>query len=123
MSQLANASPEERQQAMQKWHQENAEAHAAQQQLAIQMGADSRPPLRRPPPEPRIPENATPELRELLTTRHAVMKDRVEMMNQLASASPEERQKAMQQWHEENATRLAAMQSAADKLSQSQQTK
>lgn len=107
---LRHASPEERRMAMEQWHKENAEALAAQQQLAVQMSAESRPPMRRVPPTPMIPDDATPEHRELLTARHEARKDRVEMMNRLQDATPEERQKAMEQWHEENAATLAAQQ-------------
>ena len=114
---LRTATPEERRKVMEKWHAENAPAHTAQQELAIKMGAEFRPPQLRIPPEPRIPENATPELREFLTARYALMKDQSEMMNQLADASPEERQQATQKWHEQSATRREAMQATASKLS------
>lgn len=117
---LAQAPPEERHAAMEKWHQENAGALAAQQELAVKMGAESRPPRLRVPSEPSIPESATPEMREFLTARHAVMKDQMEMLNQLDTAPAEQRHQAMEKWHEQNAPRLQAMQAAATKLSQSQ---
>ncbi len=119
-SQLTHSTPEERHQAMQKWHEENAEALAAQQQLAQQMAAETPPRELRVPPAPRIPENATPEMREFLTARHAAMKDDMEMMNQIRDFPPEERQQAMQAWHEKNSGHREAMQAAATKLSQSQ---
>jgi len=120
MREMAHATPEERHQSMEKWREEHADELAAQQQLAIQMGAESRPPQLRVPSAPRIPDNATPELREFLTARHAVMKDQTEMMNQLQNATPEERHQAMEKWHQQNATRLEAMQTAASQLAKSQ---
>ena len=119
-AQLIQATPEERHQAMQKWHEENAEALAAQQQLAQQMAAETPPPELRVPPAPQIPENATPEMREFLTARHAAMKDDMEMMNQIRDIPPEERQQAMHAWHEKSSGHREAMQAAAIKLSQSQ---
>ncbi len=116
MQGLADSAPEERHKAMEKWHKENAEALGAQQQLAIRMGAESRLP-RVLIQEPRIPDNATPELREFLTTRHALMKDRAEMMNQLRDATPEEQQNTMKAWHESYSERLAALRSLASKTS------
>jgi hypothetical protein len=121
MRQLAHATPEERHQSMEKWHEEHAaDELAAQQQLAIQMGAESRPPKLHIPSAPNIPGNATPELREFLTARHVVMKDHMEMMNQLQNATPEKRHQAMEKWHEQNASRLETMQTAASRLSESQ---
>jgi hypothetical protein len=119
MTQLANASPEERHEAMKKWHQDNAQALSEQQQLANEMRTESGSPISKPP-ELRIPENASPEMREFLTTRHAFMKDQMEVMNQLRNASPEERRVAMEKWQAENNSRRKAMQEAADKLSKSQ---
>ena len=119
-AQLTHATPEERHQAMQKWHEENAEALAAQQQLARQMAAETPPRKLRVPPAPRIPENATPEMREFLTARHAAMKDDMEMMNQIRDIPPEERQQAMHAWHEKSSGHRETMQAAATKLSQSQ---
>lgn len=120
MLQLAHATPEEQNQSMEKWHEEHADELAAQQQLAIRMGAESRPPKLSVPSSPNIPSNATPEFREFLTTRHAVMKDQTEMMNQLQHASPDELHQAMEKWHEQNASRLEAMQAAASRHSESQ---
>lgn len=117
---MQEAGPGEQQQIMEKWHEEHAAELAAQQQLAIQMGAESRPINIPVPSAANIPANATPELREFLTARHAVMKDQAEMLNQLQNATPDQRQQAMQKWHEQNATRLEAMQSAASQLSKSQ---
>lgn len=48
-------------------------------------------------------------MREAITQRHALMKERTEMMAKLKDSSPEERQQAMQNWHTQNADRLRAM--------------
>lgn len=120
MAGLKNATPEERTQALEKWHQEHATELAAQQELAVKMGAESRPARLPILAKPRIPENATPELREFLTARHDVMKDQMELMNQLSDAPPEQQHHAMEKWNKQNSTRLEAMQIAATKLSQSQ---
>ncbi len=117
---LRNASPEEHAQTLEKWHQEHATELAAQQELAVRMGAETLPARLPIPAKPRIPENATPELREFLTARHAVIKDQMEMMNQLRDAPPEEQHQAMEKWHQANSGRLEAMQTTATKLSQSQ---
>ncbi|MGL4398838.1 MAG: hypothetical protein ACRCXD_03135 [Luteolibacter sp.] len=117
---LANATPEEQHQAMEQWHKENAEALAAQQQLAIQMGAESRPLRMHVPKEPIIPDGAEPELRHLLTARHAIMKGQAEINNQLHDATPEERHQAMGKWHQENAPLVEAMHTAAIRHSASQ---
>lgn len=118
VKQLVDSSPEKRDEAMELWDEENSEALDAQQQLAIQMAAESEPPRFRVPTAPRIPENATPELREFLTARHAVMKDRAEMMDQLRDYSGEERHQAMEKWHEKNTSRLEAMQTTASRLTE-----
>lgn len=120
MRQLDHASAEERQQAMKNWREANAESIKAQQHLAREIGQESRSSRIPISLEPRIPSNATPELREMLTARHAVMKGQVEMMNQLSNASPEERNEAMQKWRIENASRLDAMRRATTQFSQSQ---
>ena len=116
MQGLAGATPEERQQAMAKWHKENSEALKAQQQPPKQIHSESRP-VCMVDQEPRIPDNATPELREFLTTRHALMKDRAEMMSQLRDATLEEQQNTMKAWHESYSERLAALRSLASKTS------
>jgi hypothetical protein len=120
LSQLTNATPEEQHLALEKWHEENAAALEAQQARAQQMSAENPVPRLHVPVTASIPPDATPELKNFLTQRHAFMKDQAEMMNQLENATPEQREQALENWHTQNASRLEAMQAAATQLSQSQ---
>ncbi len=92
MRELSQASPEEKHQAMEQWREENAEALAEQQQLAIQMGRESRPPNINisVPAEPHIPENATPELRNFLTARYKVHENVVASIRKNGTRDPNE---------------------------------
>lgn len=114
---LGTATPEERAQAMEKWRQENAVALSSLPPRAQEMATQSHGSHHHVPSAPRIPENASPELRKVLTDRHALMKERVEMMNQLQNATPEERRQAMEQWRAKNASHLEETQAAASNLS------
>ena len=118
--QMANESPEGRHQAMEKWNGEYAAELDEQRQLAIRMGEESQPPLLPVPTAPRIPNNASPELREFLTGRHELMIGRAELSNQLRTATPEQRHLAMEEWNEKNASRLDALRIASTRLSSSQ---
>lgn len=120
MQALAGATQEDQHQAMEKWHEENSEALATQQRLGIQMGAESKPPRMHVPRDPRIPVTASPELYDLLSARHALMKGQAEITNQLHNATPEERHRAIEKWHEENAPLVEAMHTAAIRHSESQ---
>ncbi len=116
MRHLAHASTEEPNQSMEKWHEEHAGELIAQQQLAMKMGAESHLPMLRVASAPRVPFNATPELREFLTARHQTMKDHAEMLKQLQNVTPEERHRAMKGWQEKNAIRCEAILTAATQL-------
>lgn len=120
MEDMKGASPEEMRSAMEKWQSENAQALAKQQQLASQLRSESRSSVPPDLPEPRIPENASPEMRELITARHALMKDQMETMRSLETVSPEERRIAMEEWRTENTKKFEAVHAAAKKLSESQ---
>jgi hypothetical protein len=120
MQGLAGATQEDQHQAMEKWSEENSAALTTQQQLAIQMGAESRPPRMHVPRDPSIPANASPELHDLLTARHAIMKGQAEITNQLHDSTPEERHRAIEKWHRENTPLVEAMRTAAIRHSESQ---
>lgn len=119
MQSLCRATQEERQQAMAKWHEEHAEGLATQQH-AIQMGAESKPPRMHFPRDPRIPANASVELYDLLSARHALMKGQAEITSQLHNYTPQERHRAIEKWHEENAPLVEAMHTAAFRHFESQ---
>jgi hypothetical protein len=89
--QLASTSPEERHEAMEKWHDENAATLSAQQEFAARMAAGGD----------------SPEERRIHAARQAAANERMEIMNELRDAPPEERSKALRAWREKHGPVLA----------------
>jgi hypothetical protein len=88
-----------------------------QAQRAQALGARlSSTPFRVPGP-PVIPANSTPQLTAYLTARNALGRDRAQLLNQYLTATPTERQAAMEQWRQENASRFEQLRALADDLS------
>jgi hypothetical protein len=65
------------------WHQENSAQFAAQEQRAEAMAITSALSLRRQNRQPRIPADASPALKDLLTTQAALANARAQIHNQL----------------------------------------
>ncbi len=116
-NQMLQASPRLREEALAAWELQNTAAIAAQGELAKQVSNESQVPTIQPPPTPRVPANASPELRSLLAARHAFMTAQAEITDRLRNASPEEREQAIEDWHTQNSAGLQALQEAAVQVS------
>lgn len=99
------------QQQLQAWQQQNAIALANQQQLALNMAAESALEPQPLPGAPNIPANASSTLRDLLTTQAALANARAQIHNQLLNALPLEVSDAQ----------LSQMQQSEEQLFQQQQ--
>ena len=75
-------------------------------------------PIRVPGPAV-IPPGATPQLQAYLAARNALASDRAQLWNQYLTADPATRQAAMQQWRQQNASRLEQLSQLAQDLSNS----
>ena len=65
-----------------------------------------------------VPGNATPQMTALATTRKQLRQSLIQLRNQYASASPEARNAALQQWRQQNAGPFTQLQQQAQTLSQ-----
>lgn len=118
INQERNASPEERQQAFDAWQHRNASAFEAQQQRVHQVvAAESLPAVPPAPSEPTIPADASPALQGFLMERFALMKAHAKLQKQYRTATPEERERAFEEWHKNNAARLQRLQNCVRQLS------
>jgi hypothetical protein len=109
------------QQAMQQFRQQHATDLQAQTQhmQSIAAAAGQKPlPL---PPEPQIPANASPQMATYLSAQYQLIKSRVQMLNQYASADPATRQAAMVQWSQQNAQLIQQVRTQAQNISQAEQ--
>lgn len=116
-NQVLQASPRLREEALAAWELQNTAAIAAQGELAKQVSNESQLPAIQPPPSPRIPANATPELSSFLATRHALFREQAAMLNGHRNLSPEEREQALENWQAKNSAMLNELQETAAQLS------
>ncbi|MEO7101169.1 MAG: hypothetical protein ABI162_17585 [Luteolibacter sp.] len=116
-NQTLQASPGKRSEALEAWQKKNAAALEAQATRASQIGAESQPLALRPSTSADIPRNATPDLRDFLTQRNAQIKAETEVIARLKTATPEQRQQALEAWRADNPVPVRAMQDAAARLS------
>jgi len=65
-----------------------------------------------------VPSNATPQMAAFLSTRKQLRQSLIQLRNQYASASPEARNAALQQWRQQNAGQFTQLQQQAQTLSQ-----
>jgi len=122
----ANATSEQvskmQQQERQIFRQQHGADLQTQQQRDQALAADSPPAARPVPPPLHIPADASPQLAAFLTTRDQVMRSKIQLQNQYASAAPAARQAAMKQWRQQNAHLLLQMQQQAKTLAQESTT-
>lgn len=116
-NQTLQASPKERSRAIEDWQNQNTAALEAQAARAAQISTESPPPTLRVPTEADIPRNATPELRDFLTRRNAIIQALSDLNARLETANLEESQQVVQDWKIENSARTNALQKAALHLS------
>ena len=115
-NQTLKAPPKEREQALEDWQNQNVAALEAQADRAAQVSAETPPPTLRVPTAADIPRNATPELRDFLTQRNTIIQAEADVTARLKTATPEERQHALEAWRATNPLPVRAMQQAADRL-------
>ncbi len=114
LNRLHQATEEERQQALETLQSQNEEALEVQRALAVQISEEGfLSEEQEIAADPNIPPDASPELEDFLTKRHALMKEQIALLNQYRSATPEARQQALEDWHENNFSRLNALRKAA----------
>jgi hypothetical protein len=101
--------------------QNAAEIQTLQQQAQIVSAQSAQQTMPVPPPLV-IPPGSTPQLAAFLTTRDQLMRSRIQLQNQYATADPATRQAALQQWQQQNATLIQQMQQQAQNLSQANST-
>jgi hypothetical protein len=68
------------------------------------------------PPPPVFPADAPPQLRAFLTERHAMLAERIALLNQTRFATSEERDRVIQAWERDNASRSHQLAKAAISL-------
>ena len=102
-----------------RFQQENAGLLRRQKELSqIIAGQQAKNPVPAPPPL-QIPSNASPQLKNYLTTHDQLMRDEVAFMSQHRTDAPATRQAAMQQWRQQNAGRFKQLQQESQALAQS----
>ena len=110
---------------IQAWRQQNASLVAAQQQAAVELGAEAAVEPKEMPPVPVIPVSASPTLVAFLTTQRALVQAQVQIHNQLLNALPDEvslaqigqmQQSEGQQLQQQHASDLQAQQRRAQTL-------
>jgi hypothetical protein len=121
-NQTLQASPEKRSEAIEAWQKQNAAVMEAQAARASQISGESQPPDLPVPSPADIPPNATPELKDFITRRNALIKAEAGVIAHLKTATPEQRQQALEAWRASNPLPARAMQDAAVRLSNESKT-
>lgn len=107
---------------MQQFEAQNATQLQAQQQRAQTLAAEvAQQPIPVPPPLV-IPAGISSVTAAYLRLHDQVMRDRVALMNQYRTATPDVQQAAWQQWEQQNAARVQQMQALAQNISPSAPT-
>ena len=101
------------------FQQENKDLLQRQRELASKLAEQQvKNPL--PPLRPlQVPPNATPQMKAYLTDRDQLMRDQVAFMNLHRTDAPAQRQVAMQEWRQQNATRFQRLKEEAQAIAQS----
>ncbi len=89
--------------------QEGATLQLQTQRAQALASASAQQPIPLPPPL-SIPANASPQLAAFLTARDQLMRDRITVFNQYATATPAIRQAALQEWEQQNAAQVQQLQ-------------
>lgn len=116
-NQTLQESPENRNEASEVWQKQNAVEMEAQASRASQIIAEGRSAALPSQSSLTIPADASPALRKFLIQRTALVREEAEVTAGLQTASPEQRQKTLEAWHDANPTRLSDMREAVEQLS------
>ncbi len=100
------------------FQQQNASLITLQAQQVQALTPTSVAPTRAARASAAVPVNATPQMAAFLTTRKQLRQSLIQLRNQYASASPEVRNAALQQWRQQNASQFTQLQQQAQALSQ-----
>jgi len=114
---MATKPPGSMQEVMQQFREKNKALLDRQAQLAHSLAPQRGPGSLSAPPPLQIPPQASPQMRAYLTARDQLMRDQMAAMRQNATADPQARAAAMQQWRQQNAARFDQLRQLAQALS------
>ncbi len=100
---------------------QNAEALKMQMVRAKALSAQSTPQLLEVPPPLTLPAGFSSQLQALLVFKDQIMRAEIQLHNQYASCTPEQRQAAIDQWEQQNSAQFAQLHQLAKNLAQSTQ--
>jgi len=104
------------------FEQQHASDLQVQAQRAQTLVKEGTPTSLAVPPPLQIPANATSQMAAFLTQRDRLVRARIQLWNQYATADPSVRDAAVQQWEQQNATSLQQLQQLAQALAQTTPT-
>ena len=96
--------------------QQGANLQLQAQRAQTLANESARQPMPVPPPL-SIPPGSSPQMVAFLTARDQLMRDQITFSNQYVAATPAVREAAMEQWTQQNASRVQQVQALAQTLS------
>ena len=93
-----------------------------QQQLAKVIAGQQATRTVKMPDGPNIPPNATPQLSAFLTARYQIIRQKMQLLNQYATADPAARRAALSRWRQQNQAAIGQLQKQAQAISAASST-